>query len=511
MKEQKIAEVQKITGIREIIERLLKEKKSFYDKSELRAVLKNVIIEIEDKIDDGGYIYRGEPKCYDIVSSNLCRQRYSEDNIRYFESVAKEVDLAFVEDTLIELAQRHHRTGNSKVLNREETLDEVQHWGAETNRIDFTKRLEVALFFACFGNYDKDGRIVLKKKKSVRKKLQRPKRPRMRVKAQESVFIVEPSGIVEPDDEILIPSKFKCIILKCLNRLSPPVNVYAMYGDIFGFVKFSKEYRKVYFRFVGAFSLIRDVVLSDSRDENKLRKAIKHYKELIQEMPFISDLYRGCGIAYSNLREIDHAINCFEKALSWRPDDYKSLMCLGTANLNMAGLSTNISDRKKFASRSLDIFNKVIEENKILLVVSLVGCYINRGKAHIHLVNYELAIQDFDKAIHIIQSKPNNEETSDTPIIEQAECEACYFLGEALLCWDGKKLLHRLDERPKTEFIHKITILNKFETAKKVLTDAKNFDSSVYRKIVGPVTGKQGFKKKGIKLPDDIVDLLLPR
>ena len=70
--------------------------------------------------------------------------------------------------------------------------------------------------------------------------------------------------------------------------------------------------------------------------------------------------------------------------------------------------------------------------------------------------------------------------------------------------------MYRLNEKPKTELIQKITILNKFATVKKLLTDAKDFDPSIYKKIVVPIIGRRGFKKNGIDLPDYIVDLLLP-
>ena len=510
MSSKEPVDVQEITGIREIIERLLKEKDSYYDKAELRAVLKNVISKIEDKIAEGGYIYRGEPECYKVVSSTLYRQRYHKDNIKHFKYAPKEVDLAFLEDSLVELAQRHHRTSKSKSLTHTEVLDEIQHWGGETNCIDFSKRLEVALFFACFGSYDKDGRVILKKKKSVVTKLRQPKGPETRVTAQKSVFIVEPSGVIEPDDEIVIPSKYKFIILKCLNRLSPPINVYAIYGDIFGFVRFSKEHRDVYFRFVGAFSQTSEAVLSDSSDKNKFRKSIEEYKELAKKMPFISDIHRGCGIAHGFLKETDDEINCFREALSWQPDDYESMSFLGMAYLDKMGISSDISERKSFANKSLSIFNKVIPKKKNEPDLSLVGCYTHRGKVHINLGNYQLAIHDFYDAIHIIQSNSNTEETSDTPIIRRAKCEACYFFAEALLCWDSNEPLGRLKEKSKTELIQKITPLNKFETAKKLLTDAKNFEPSIYKKIVGPIIGRQGFEKRGIELPDDIADLLLP-
>ena len=44
-----------------------------------------------------------------------------------------------------------------------EILTEIQHYGGKTNLIDFTIDYLVALFFACDGHHDKDGRVILQK------------------------------------------------------------------------------------------------------------------------------------------------------------------------------------------------------------------------------------------------------------------------------------------------------------------------------------------------------------
>ena len=44
-----------------------------------------------------------------------------------------------------------------------EILAELQHHGGKTNLIDFTTDYLVALFFACDGNRDKPGRVILLK------------------------------------------------------------------------------------------------------------------------------------------------------------------------------------------------------------------------------------------------------------------------------------------------------------------------------------------------------------
>ena len=41
-----------------------------------------------------------------------------------------------------------------------EILTDIQHYGGETNLIDFTRGYLIALFFACDGSFDEDGRII---------------------------------------------------------------------------------------------------------------------------------------------------------------------------------------------------------------------------------------------------------------------------------------------------------------------------------------------------------------
>ena len=38
---------------------------------------------------------------------------------------------------------------------------ELQHYGGKTTLIDFTQNIYIALFFACNGSFDENGRITL--------------------------------------------------------------------------------------------------------------------------------------------------------------------------------------------------------------------------------------------------------------------------------------------------------------------------------------------------------------
>jgi len=165
----------------------------------------NRILEIIGKITkisaEDDYIYRGEPECYEKVSSNLWRELE--------EAKALHLDIESVQKAELEKAKRY-----IKKTDEFEILTEIQHFGGKTNLIDFTTDYLIALFFACDGStsYGKDGRLILLQKTEERKEyILSPQNPQNRVIAQKSVFIQHPDGFLSPDDVdiITIPGHLK--------------------------------------------------------------------------------------------------------------------------------------------------------------------------------------------------------------------------------------------------------------------------------------------------------------
>ena len=139
--------------------------------------VQDIISEIEQKSAGGGYIYRGERKLHKEhpyngkVSSNLWREYGIE--VEHF-------DIELVQKELLAAAKKH--TGDlpqafrldvlaspntveeltQKAIDFE-ILTEIQHYGGKTNLIDFTMDYFIALFFACDGRYDEDGRVIFQK------------------------------------------------------------------------------------------------------------------------------------------------------------------------------------------------------------------------------------------------------------------------------------------------------------------------------------------------------------
>ena len=102
------------------------------------CTVEDIINEINEKTAGGDVIFRGEPKCYDKVSSNL-----------YRELEAVKVNYSDINSIQAEIADE--AKAYTSETDTFEILTLLQHYGGKTNLIDFTTNYNVALFFACYG------------------------------------------------------------------------------------------------------------------------------------------------------------------------------------------------------------------------------------------------------------------------------------------------------------------------------------------------------------------------
>ena len=217
-----------------------------------RNEIKKLIDEIENKSDDGNYIYRGEPEThegppyYGKVSSNLWREYGLETDGFDIETVQSEMlndakkhigDLS--QDFSVDTATAVNV--NQSAINETidfEILTEIQHYGGKTNLIDFTTDCFIALFFACDGHHNEPGRVILQKIGDIKEMVKPTRNPRHRVIAQKSVFVHPPNGFIEPhkDNIVIIPPNLKQGILQYLRKYHG-ISTEAIYNDLHGFIR----------------------------------------------------------------------------------------------------------------------------------------------------------------------------------------------------------------------------------------------------------------------------------
>ena len=115
--------------------------------------VEDIIRAIEEKTADDDYIFRGESRCHEVVSSGLYRKL---EKVRMLN-----LGVEIFQKQELEYAKRYRYTQKT---NESEILTEIQYFGGKTNLIDFTTNLHIALFFACEKFHHEDGRIILQDK-----------------------------------------------------------------------------------------------------------------------------------------------------------------------------------------------------------------------------------------------------------------------------------------------------------------------------------------------------------
>ena len=358
--------------------------------------IKEKIREIEEKSANGEYIYRGEPECYARVSSSLWRK---------FPIEVELFDLEAVQMEMVNDAKKHigHLPHDSRVdftaswdPTEEftggtidfEILTEIQHYGGETNLIDFTTDYLIALFFACDGAHDKDGRVILQKIEKIRHMVKRPRNPRHRVIAQKSVFVRPPKGFIEPheDDLVAIPARLKPDILEFLQQYHG-ISTETIYNDLHGFIKNQDIHGDAYTEFYRGFVCQKrgDEAADSKEKQREYKEAIKRYTIAIQLRPHFPVAFNNRGNAHRKIGNYDCAFSDYNRAIELKPDYAEPYNNRGNAH-----------SEKNQHERAIEDYNTAIK-----LKPNLAKPYSNRGVAHFHMGETELALKDYNKAIEL--------------------------------------------------------------------------------------------------------------
>ena len=432
--------------------------------------IQDIIRKIQKKSKGGGYIYRGErelhkdPPHNGKVSSNLWREYGIEEGHFDIELVQKEMLAAAKKHTgdlpqdfrLDVIASPNTVSESTQEAIDFEILTEIQHYGGKTNLIDFTTDYFIALFFACDGHDDKDGRVILQKIDEIRSMIKHPRNPRHRVIAQKSVFVRPPKGFIEPreDEIIIIPSYLKQPMLEHLRNYHA-IFTETIYNDLYGFIRNQdihgdaytefyrgfashdradeaktpkgkqQEYEAAITHYTNAIELKPDFAnVYNNRgytyaDKGELDNAIKDYTTAIQLQPYLADAYNGRGSAYADKGELDNAIRDYTTAIQLRHNFAIAYNNRGNAYTDKGELDNAIRDHTKAIELKPDFaaiyrnrgdvykvkgdFDSAINDYNaaIKLQPDDAGAYNNRGNAYQEQGDFDKAIQDYTQAIQL--------------------------------------------------------------------------------------------------------------
>ena len=310
----------------------------------------------------GDYLYRGEPECYPKVSSGLYR--------KYEKTAAGDFDIGIVQRELLQSAKEFVReTGEDE----DEVLDQLQHFGYTTNLIDFTTDYHIALFFACDGEPEKDGRVIFLDKN--RNPPRTPKVPDNRVIAQKSMFVQPTMGFVEPSQVVIIPQVLKNRILKYLDQ-AHGISAATIYNDLHGFIRYHGTHDSAYAAFYRG-------VIHNGRGEYDA--AIESYSESIKLNPTRPETHTNRGIAYWNEGDYCSAIRDHNMAI--RLNAHYAI-----AYNNRAIVHASIGDN----DLAIQDYDAAIELDPLFALA-----YLNRGIAQMSQGHQDRAIEDYDIAIEL--------------------------------------------------------------------------------------------------------------
>ena len=279
---------------------------------DLDAVL-TLISEIARKATGDNYVYRGEPAEFEDISSGLYRRHKGQG----IDDVGSAIEA--IQNEVIAQARRHEPLLDE--MQEFEVLAQIQHNGGKTNLIDFTTDYLVALFFACDGEPNKSGRVILLFESGEGYYIDMPASPVHRVVAQKSVFVHPEKGYVEPDDTVIVPKHLKQTILEYLHR-HHGISTETIYNDLYGFIQHQDVHQPAYHE------LYAGIILANSEHYDE---AIGHYSNALALNPRMATAYSHRGDAYYDSGEYDSAIADYEQALSFDLQNYAVYHNLGLA------------------------------------------------------------------------------------------------------------------------------------------------------------------------------------
>ena len=341
--------------------------------SEVWPKIRKVIGDIVEKSADGDYIYRGESKCYEKVSSGLYRA-YTACPGRRMEIRAKDIPGAIQESVgkilsdakayldepddseILTQLQLQRGTvdpdvvlvpGLETILARAQAslgkstdfkiLARLQHYGLKTNLIDFTTNPLIALFFACNSSFDEDGRIIVLKRQPAKDFCKdfciKEAPPIIRhAVSQRSIFVEAHKGFIKRGhyEVIRIGKCLKLPIQKYLEE-SHGISTKGVYGDIHGFIRTHDIYPDPYRKLLDGQDCYNNAVETKKPEERLqgYKKAVGIFTEILGIDSYFHEAYLNRGRVYFQLSEkdpadshgyYDKAIKDYTKVIALEPD-----------------------------------------------------------------------------------------------------------------------------------------------------------------------------------------------
>ena len=423
-------------------------------------------------------------------------------------------------EELIEKARgRGHDQRNGQRLSDLELLAELQHFGAATCLIDFSRNALVALWFACqqSSNGEANGKVVAIRSDDparfkkvtpdfIENKIKfffkpidyrvdaryplyqwEPKYQNNRIIAQNSVFVFGGAEL-ETEDECVITRDSKQDILESLDRLFG-ITEASMYPDFDGFARLH-AHDKLYNEH-DARSYLRSGI--EAHQRGNLDDAIAYYTEVIRLEPpntsIVVIAYANRGCAFYESGNYDRAKDDLDNALERDPNHAETYYRRAA-----------VHERKDDYESAIADLDKTIELNP-----NLVKAYVARGQVFALQGAYEHAISDCNRALDL--------DSSDFRAYH-VRGVVFYKLGDYERAIEDNTKAINFDSNDGTVYYNRGEArlhLRQWDEARNDLRTAREKGCDIvtaFSKEHGSVPEFQA--KTGITLPEDIAKMLTP-
>ncbi|MCY4046693.1 MAG: tetratricopeptide repeat protein [Candidatus Dadabacteria bacterium] len=408
---------------------------------------------VRELTEDRRCIFRGLPDAEWALESAAWRRikKSAEDN----EMVPNQQH--FVEyhrDLIDRIRSKGHGYEGARSLHDLELLAKLQHHGAATAFIDFTKNIYVALWFAVDSQQEKNGTVCIINNTDITKFIAvnedkfssgnreiedflqpqssdsatKEKQPQpsywhweaQRVRAerilrQSSIFVFGKSAIDEGDyQKIVVDKGAKREIWEELNRLHD-INAETLFPDFSGLSIANRVKR--YYHIKTAREYFADG--NAHYQIGKYEKAIESYTRAIKINPQYATAYINRGNCYFQIKDREKAISDYTGAIEIDPQHAMAYNNLGTCYFQIGENEKAISDYTRaieidpqcamaYGNRG-DCYSKIGENEKAISDYTNaieIGpqdtvAYYNRGYCYSQIEEYQKAISDYTRAIEI--------------------------------------------------------------------------------------------------------------
>jgi len=378
-----------------------------------RKQVQEIIAQIVLACEGRDAVFRGEPRQYEVPASSSIYRRYEGANV-----FNKHFGPADIEREIVDKARA--------VLYGPETpemhiLTELRHFGGDTNLVDFSEALLVALFFACNGEPDKDGRVFVLHKDRLGTQgdetiefapAARTEQSRGRVAAQNSIFVRPGKGHVDKGlmSEIRVPQGIKTACLEYIDRFHN-IRQQTIYNDLAGFVENEENFASASVEFYKG---------NAKAALGKHGDAIEHFGKALRLRPEDHNAFYNRGNSKGALGEYEAAIGDYDEAIRLQPEYAEAFNNRGYSKAELGQHGEAIKDY----------------DAAIRLHPDLAEAFTNRGVAKADLGQHGDAIGDYDEAIRL---RPEDAQAFNNRGVAKA---ALGKYGEAIGDYDEAIRLH---------------------------------------------------------------------